>query len=549
MVILTGNTLLVEPSTAVFESFCPGVRTLNFTKEEEYEWRDPPRIGQRYETPLSFVNTTKRSESEPPGWFDYYTEPHPALQQTSMVGAYLEQAVMRKNAQIDTCGSGWNCTFVINFTAPAYKCTELASGVGSKAKNLTQESGSMAPPFDTDIIVPTGKYSYYAFNTGGDYSMTQTENAGIGGIPNTPPPHPKNLGAFRTEPVIWIGYAELTDPSKPAPHGPSSPGWDTAFIPKLFACENYESSYTVRVSYMEGTQLINTTKLTFHRPVINTTFIPHVDANDGTADNVTAVPESNYILPINKAPYRRASAYHSLGLLLRTFLNGTISIDQDRDLVMPIVATSAIQTRLIDPHKNYSPRPNLQSLIQPFYEDIILSMLSQPQFTPVVWAAKPDEQTGQAVKDEDGYRFPCSKSRTRIMYKYHARDLWIVYSIAIALALVGVVTGTRAMGDSGGGLRDTKWSDIVAATRGPALDKVDWEGVGGDAIGGGVKDLRVGYGVVKYSGGGGERGDSILEEGDGGLRTGSSTGWDGRKYGFGLEGEVRQVRGEGGIGS
>ncbi|KAK0644393.1 hypothetical protein B0T16DRAFT_460455 [Cercophora newfieldiana] len=531
VVILTGNTLLVEPSTAVIESVCPGVRTLNFAKEEEYEWRDPPRIAQLFEIPLSLWNTTKPSDSEPPGWFDYYTAPYPTLEQTSTIGAFLEQAVMRKNAQIETCGSGWNCTFEIKFTAPAYRCTELASGVGSKAKNLTQESGSIAPPFDTDIILPKGRHSYYAFNTGGDYSTVQMKDVGIGGIPNMEPPYPKNFGAFRTEPVVWIGYAEIADPTKPIPTDPSSPEWETAFIPKLFACENYESSYTVRVKYAEGAQSINTTNLTHHNPVINTTFLPHVDANDGTSDNITAVPESNYILPTDKARYRRTAAYHSLGLMLRTFLNGTILID--KDLVNPIVNTPAIQTRLLDPQNNYFPRANLQSLVQPFYEEIILSMLSQPQFAPVVWAAKPDEQSGQLVKDEEGYRYPCSKSRTRNMYKYHARDLWIVYSIAILLALVGVVTGSWAMGGNQGGLRDTKWSDIVAATRGPALDKVNWEGRTGE-VPVPVQDvgaLRVGYGVV----GGGVA--------DGGL----ATGWEGTRYGFGLEGEVRQVKREGSI--
>lgn len=73
--------------------------------------------------------------------------------------------------------------------------------------------------------------------------------------------------------------------------------------------------------------ILNTTNLTFHSPVTKTTFFPHIDANDGTADNVTATPESNYILLIDKAHYYRTAAYHSLSLMLRTFLNGTISID------------------------------------------------------------------------------------------------------------------------------------------------------------------------------------------------------------------------------
>jgi len=544
VVILTGNTLLVEPATAVVEGKCPGIRNFNFTHEEMYEWRDPPKIAQTYQIPLSLWNTTKPKDSEPPGWFDYYTAPYPTLEQTSTIGAFLEQAVMRKNAQLETCGSGWNCTFEIKFTAPGYKCAELASGVDSKANNLTQESGSTAPPFDTDILLPKGPYSYYAHASGGEYSTVQMKDVGIGGIPTTEPPYPENLGAFRTEPVVWIGYVEMADLSKPAPSDPSSPEWQTAFVPKIFACENYESSYTVRLNYSDGTQSITTTNLTFRSPVVNTTYLRGIDANDGTMDNVTAIPESNYILPTDKARYRRTAAYHSLGLMLRTFLNGTISTD--KDLVNPIVNTDAVQTRLIDPQKNYFPRPDLQNLVQRFFEDILLSMLSQPQFTSVVWAARPDEQSGTLRKDDNdaAYLYPCIRSRTANMYKYHVRDLWIVYTIAILLALVGVVTGGWAMGDNQGGLRDTKWSDIVAATRGPALDRVNWEGRppatgdGGDLsplLVEDVKQLKVGYGVIGLGGVAG--------------RNSRASGWEpeGARYGFGLEGEVRQVRREGSV--
>ncbi|KAK3356454.1 hypothetical protein B0T25DRAFT_451700 [Lasiosphaeria hispida] len=533
-VILSANTLLVEASTGLLKDMCAGVRTLNFTFEEMYEWRNPTRIGQLYELPLSLWNTTRKSDSDSAAWFDYYTAPYPTLEQTATIGAFLEQTIMRKNAQLETCGSGWNCTFEIQFTAPGYKCTELASGVGSKAKNLTQESGSIAPPFDIDIILPEGPYSYYTFATGGEYSTVQMKDVGIGGIPNDPPPYPKNFGAFRTEPIVWVGYAQIADPSKPVPTDPASPEWSTAFIPKLFACENYESSYTVRFNYSSGTQSTTTTNLTFHSPVVNTTYIPNLDANDGTADNITAVPESNYILPIDKARYRRTAAYHSLGFMLRQFLNGTISID--KSLVNPIVNTAAIQTKLLDPQSNFFPRPNLQEMVQRFYEDIILSMLSQAQFAAVVWAKNPAEQSGTVFKDGDDYLYPCVKSRTANMYKYHVRDLWIVYSIAILLALVGVLTGSWAMGGNQGGLRDTRWSSIVAATRGPALDNVNWEGRPGEGedVTGNAKNLKVGYGVLQASLSGGEA---------------SSTGWDseGRRYGFGLEGHVRQVRREGSI--
>ncbi|KAK0738960.1 hypothetical protein B0T18DRAFT_335140 [Schizothecium vesticola] len=524
MVILTGNTLLVEPATTTTQDACPGVRSLNFTFEETYDWRRPSSVDGLLEIPLSLWNTTKPPDSDPPGWFDYYTAPHPILEQTATIGAFLQQTVVRKNAQVETCGSGWNCSFEISFVAPGYKCTELASGVGSRVKDLIQESGPISPPFDTDVLIPVGFHSYYAFATGGDYSSTQMEDVGIGGIPKTPPPYPRNFGALRTEPVLWVGYAELVDPSKPAPL-PTSPDWKTSFVPKIFACENYEASYTVRFNYTDGTLLTNTTSLSFLSPVINTTYRPHVDASDGTADNVTAIPAGNYVLPIDTAHYRRTAAYHSLSLLVRTMVNGTINID--KTIANPVVNTGAIQTKLIDPENRYFPRPQLQTRMQRFYEDIILSMLSRTQFTPVVWAARPAEQSGTALQTGEEYRYPCTKSRTANVYKYQVRDLWIVYGIAILLSFVGVVAGQLAIGDDPADVRDAAWSSIVAATRGSALDRVNWDGRP-DGPAGNPMAMKVGYGVVETPTGS----DAAM-----------STGWDGGKpltYGFGLEGQVRQ---------
>lgn len=549
---------------------CPGVRTLNFTFEETYEWRKPPKIDRLFEIPLSLWNTTKESEKDTPEWFDYYTAPNPSFQNTATIGSFLEEAVMRKNAPIETCGSGWNCSFEIQFIAPAYKCTELGSGVDSKVNNLTQQSGSIAPPFNMDVLLPKGKFTYYAFTSGGEYSTTQMKEVGIGGRPTMNPPFPKHLGAFRTEPIIWLGYVTLADALSKAndtnppsvPSSPSDPAWSTSFVPHMFACENYESNYTVRINYTDAAQSTNVTKVTYLRPVINTTYTPHIDANDGTADNVTAVPTANYILPTSVPQYRRTAAYHSLGFMLRDQINGTVGIGDDRDdLVNPIANTKAIQTsRLLDYGNNYFPFPDIQRRIQKFYEDIILSVLGNPQFASVVWAAKPGEQSGVTFNnvplDQQGqnnrpppltdeqraYLYPCTKFRMALVYKFNARLLWIVYSISIALAVMGVVVGALALRENGGVVRDTKFSSIVAATRGSGLGRVRWtDGADGgvSSVGNGtvpeeVKGWRMGYGVVDTSGSGGY--------GDGRLDVGDGMGGGRTVFGFGFEGDVRQLR-------
>ncbi|KLU91568.1 hypothetical protein MAPG_10086 [Magnaporthiopsis poae ATCC 64411] len=270
VVILTGNTLLVELRTVVDASTCSDVRTLNFTFEDVMDWRTPVVIDSLYETPLSLWNTTRPPGVDPPpdGWFDYYTGPNPKFAQTATLGAFFEAPIERKNSSVDICQSGWNCTYDIAFQAPGYKCTELASGVGSVARNLVPESGIQArPPFGTDMLLPRGRFAYYAFNTGGEYSSTQMKDVGIGGIPRTAPPYPKNMGAFRTEPVIWIGHVVRANPDKPGPKSRNDPRWNTSFVPKIFACQHYLANYTVHFNHSgDGGQWATVTSRRWLRP-------------------------------------------------------------------------------------------------------------------------------------------------------------------------------------------------------------------------------------------------------------------------------------------
>lgn len=513
VVILTANTLLVEPRTIVSNTTCPSVRSLNFTYEDLNDWRKPTRIDGLFEIPVSIWNTTKRDGQTDDDWFDYYTGPSPNFQQTATLGAFLQEVVARKNASYEICESGFNCTFNVEFTAPGYNCTEVASGTGSTPVNLTQETGESEPPFGTDILLPQGQYSYYAYATGGEYSTTQLKNVGVSGIPNIPNSElPAHFGALRTEPVIWVGYVVLNKPGEVQPNR-SEPGWQDAFTPKIFACEHRETNYVANFTYTDGTQSASMSSRKFGSPIINTTFIPSIEANDGTDDNITAIPEENYVYPTDTARYRRVAAYHSIGYMLRQFLNGTVAVEDT--LINPIQNTDAIQTKLLDPRNNYFPYPELMTMVQGLYEDLILSMFSNPQFVEVVWAARPSEQSGTLIKggipdssgartgtgDESDYYYNCTRTRTANAYAYHKRDLWIVYGIAVVLTLICVTVGALAVRENGGVTRNTHFSSVVAATRGPALEKVAWMGPLQDRgdVPKDVKKLRLGYGIMNDS--------------------------------------------------
>ncbi|KAI0168911.1 hypothetical protein GGR52DRAFT_496666 [Hypoxylon sp. FL1284] len=531
VIILTSNTLVVEPALRVDDTRCPGIRSLNFDREGREEWRTPTRVNGI--TGLSVSLWNKTADESSPDWFDYYTAPSDQFVMLAYSAAYRGRALPKTDANLDICGPGWNCTYTINFTAPAYKCSELASGVGSDIKPL----GDQKPPdgFSTKLLIPEGNYSYYAYATGGDYASTQMNDTSPGGILKTPPPFPATLGAFRTEPVVWIGYSVRADSDERGPLNKSMPGWDDAYIPKVMACENYETAYTVDFNLINGQQTTNVTQRKFLRRIIDTNWMQDEEADDGTNDETTASPKNNYVYPRDTYRYRRVAAFHSIGSQLRHFVNGTID---SQAVDKPISNTKAVQTKLLDPMRDYFASADLMGLVQDFYEDMILSFFSNPQFLSVVWAVRPDEASGVGAGDE-ATMYPCVRSRSENVFRYRERDLWIVYSLAILLALGAVVSGTLAILENEGLLRSTRFSSIVAATRGPALEKLGWAGLEsrGD-LPPDVKRLKVGYGIVQKPGGLG-----VLQEDTG---YPESMSWDGGdvRYGFGLEGDVRQTKSE-----
>ncbi|KAI1880512.1 hypothetical protein JX265_000752 [Neoarthrinium moseri] len=537
VIILTSNTLLVELVENVNPTLCPGVRTLNFSGDELEDFRKPTTIDGLFGLAINYWNSTSINQSAPE-WYDYYTGPSDLFQATASLGIFSHQVIGAKNSSLDICGSGWNCTYTVNFVAPGYKCTEQASGVGAQVRDL----GAHKAPFGTDVLLPAGNFSYIAYTSGGDYATAQLKDVWPGGMPkNMTPPFPPNLGVFRTEPLLWVGYAVRVNPGE-TPNNNTIPGWDSAFVPKIFACENYETAYTVDFKYEGQDQFTTVTKRDFLYPVLDTAFVPGKDANDGTNDNTTATPENNYVRPYPMSDmstvrrYRRVATFHSIGLMLRNVINGTMT---SNPISNPVTNTKALQTKLLDPRQQFFPYTNLQGLVQELFEDIILTLFSNYRLVSLVWAAKPWETTGD-LKGNDTTLYPCTKSRWENRFKYIARDLWIVYSCAFLCAVVAVVLGTAAVLSNEGRLYDTRFSSIVAATRGPALEKVMWKEDRGD-LPPDVRNLRVGYGLIHRA--------STLGVVVDDTRYPERGVWEGGeiRYGFGLEGDVRQLRNEGSL--
>ncbi|KAI9856603.1 MAG: hypothetical protein M1813_008863 [Trichoglossum hirsutum] len=430
---LTTNLVVVTNTTT-----CPSVLNLNFSAESYNNYRNPPNISGYPGTSLSYFNTTDHT-GKTPDYFDYWDQPSKNALRLATMSRYWRRPIQREGASVLACGLGWNCTYSVSFTGPGYKCTESASGVDSN----TAELAEMGAPFNTRALAPAGSIIYQAVVDQGDYASPQAPSNNGEPVQKPPPP---DLGTFKSEPVLWIGYTVNTNESYP-PGSPYLEQWKTVKIPKIFKCEHYETRYDVLFNHTDGQQSTIVKNRTFLHPIVDTSL---TQLPNGTPDPSDTGPTSNWVRPNTDVPhYKLTAAYHSLGSLIRLPLNGTIEwIDG-----VPTTHSDVSETRLIDQH-NFFPIPNIQNELQSYYEDLILTLLSNPNL--IVGASE---------------SVPCTKSRHANLFYYHIRGLWPAYTIVIGVSLSFLVVGLLAMYRNGVD-SDTCFSRIVATTRNRTLDRL-----------------------------------------------------------------------------
>lgn len=443
---------------------CTSAANLNFSAESYNDFRHPKNISGFPGISLSYYNTTDVNATQP-GWFDYFDQPSKNVLRLGTMSAYSNKAIDREGAAFQSCGAGWNCTYTIFFTGPGYKCTELASGIDSN----TTELAKLGAPFNTTSLVPVGINIYQAVVDIGEYADPQVPSENGEPIYK---PWPEDLGVFKTEPVLWIGHTIDTGEPLP-PDSPYAAQWKTVKIPKIFACAHYETNYTVLFSYTEGKQLATVTNRTFLAPIINTTI---AQLPNGTLDPYTILSTSDFVRPNTDVPrYKLTAAYHSLGLLLRSWLRGTVEQEHP---TWPVTKSDVTETRLVDQHTFYGV-PDLQTQLQSFYEDILLTLLSDPHLIIATTVS-----------------VPCTKSRRVNLFHYQPRDLWAGYAIVIAVALACLAVGFNALQENGVA-SDTGFSRIMVTTRNPTLDRLSVGAcLGGDPFPAELKRTKLRFGVL-----------------------------------------------------
>lgn len=431
---------------------CPAVATLNLTREAVFNFREEQHSNSRGNS-LIYYNTTDPVGLQD-GYFDYYDQPSKIARRLAFSSAYLRKAQPRERAAAEFCGTGWNCTYSINFVAPGYKCVDVSDAVPTDA------------PFTTDQIAPQGDFIYHAEVDEGDYKRPQAPTTE--GVPD--PGYPASLGIFEDEPVLWIGYAENTTMKYPD-DSPYAQKWIWVHESKMFKCVMYHTNYTFEMRY-RPTQNAALKQRDFLYPLINTT----LQARPNDNGTFIATPTSTFISPrANTTAYKLAAAYHSMGAMLRSFLRGDIEKTSDTFI---ITRSDISETRLMDGRTSY-PQPKLMDAVQSLFEDMLLTLLSEPTLI----AAET-----QAVE--------CVKSRMMIVYIYLPRSLWIGYAIAVGTTLASILVGSWAIRQNGVA-SDTLFSRILVTTRNPTLDHLSVGAcLGGDPFPKELRETKLRFGVL-----------------------------------------------------
>lgn len=486
-------TIIFSPGALTFGTFVEkeridlNVPTIDFSAEANKDWRVPEKMADgSYRRSVMYYNTTDKAAATP-GWFDYYDQPSAESKRIALLLAYsnTNQPNVKQGARQSVCGGSYNCTYEQSFIGPGYQCEEVARGPGDSGQ--LKELGS---PFNMSLIVPEGRYVYYAEVDHGAYARPQAEfQKGPGGIPIGK--IPDDLGVFKAEPELWIGYSVNTTERVPK-DDPLARNWTHRYDPKIIRCVHKETKYTVRWDYVEPS-FNSTVTQEYLAPIVDTNFTRRSDETPNYSED--PIPASNFISPRNdKRLYKKTAAYHALGDLFRDFLRG--HVDLEAPLPGPFYAqvySDVTKTRLVE--KNSEPKKNLESEIQSFYADMVLSLFTAPEMLVV-----------------SQQKTTMDRSRLQSSFVYVPKRLWECYAPVIFVTLLTLIFGAFTVWEDGTTF-STGFSRILVTTRNTTLDDISRGAcLGNDPFPMELMHTRLKFGVltqggeVEYMGGEGYQG-------------------------------------------
>lgn len=448
------------------------VPTLNFSAESFADWRVPSTMKDgTTRKSLMFYNTTDALGKQP-GFFDYYDQPSTDITRVTLMNAFslTDSSLNRADARQKSCGGSYNCTYTTTFLAPGYKCEDVSQILEDR-----NQSKTLGAPFNTSKLIPEGKNVYFADVEEGEYEKPQDARiTSQGGVPG-PEIDLNALGVFKSEPIIWIGYA--VNSTEPLPHdSPFRPNWTHRFDHHIFRCTHYETKYTVRWNYTEPFFKTNVSQ-EFLTPVVNTTFSSNPD---GSPNWLNPIPAENYVSPHDIENYKKVAAYHTMGQSLRRFLKGSIEMDPPvPGPSYPRVSSDITQTRLVS-NVTSLPMKDLPEQLQDFYTNIVLSLFSAPQMIVV-----------------DQERVLVNRTRFQSSFIYNPKRFWACYTPVIFITIAILITGAWNIIQDGTTF-SVGFSRIMVTTRNSTLDDISRGAcLGNDPFPLELMHTRLQFGVLK----------------------------------------------------
>ncbi|KAF2034243.1 hypothetical protein EK21DRAFT_57027 [Setomelanomma holmii] len=481
-------TIIFSPGALTFGDFVEHqsasqqVPTMSFLAEGKTDWRYPVPIGDgsTSKRSLMYYNTTD-VQAKTPGWFDYYDQPSAEIKRIALLMAYSNNNYpnIKATGRQDACGGAFNCTYEQSFVGPGYQCEEVTD----------RSLEDLGAPFNTSVLIPVGRNLYHAEVDHGAY--LQPQNAvfedGPGGIPVGEPP--ADLGVFKSEPYLWIGYA-VNSTERLASDDPLTRNWTHRYVPHIVRCTHMETKYTVTWNWTEP--LFHTTIRRFYlNPVLNTNFTRL--ANGSISEDPQ--PVSNYIRPRdNVETYKKVASYHAVGSMFRQFLRGTV------DLVAPLpgpsyalVYSDITKTRLVQP--NVHPKENLTQELESFYTDLVLSIFSAPDMLVIA------NETSVV-----------NRTQIHSSFIYVPIRLWQCYAPVIFVTLVVLLFGALTIWEDGTTF-SVGFSRILVTTRNTTLDYISRGAcLGNDPFPLELMHTRLRFGAIS---GGGSEGEGLDPQGPG----------------------------------
>ena len=485
-IIFSPGALTFGPYLEV-ESVDLSVPTINFTAESYKDWRNPVKMEDgSNKRSIMYYNTTDIAATAP-GWFDYYDQPSAEVRRIALLLAYsnMNHPNLKQGARQSACNGTFNCNYEQSFVGPGYQCEEVASA------GDTEKLKELGAPFNLSVIVPEGRYVYHAEVDHGAYAVPQAADfrKGPGGIPVGDPP--EGLGVFKSDPVLWVGYA-VNSTVRLSPDDPLALNWTHRYDPHIMRCVHMETKYTVRWDFIEPA-FHTTVQKEYLAPIVNTNFSLFDDGTPNYTEDPG--PAENFISPRDDvALYKKTAAYYAIGELFRSFLGGHVDLEAPKPgPYYAQVYSDVTKTRLVE--KNSEPKKDLTTEIEDFYTDMVFSIFSAPEMLVM--------STENATVE---------RSQIRSTFVYVPKRLWQCYAPVIFVTLIILLFGAFTIWEDGTTF-STGFSRILVTTRNTTLDDISRGAcLGNDPFPMELMHTRLKFGVlaeggeVEYVGGDGYQG-------------------------------------------